>query len=552
MATFSDRFPKLSKFFKDITGSGESIRNKSAASVGKGQYTILGSWSFNGEKNLGELGPAKEYSIDYETLRVRSWQIFLESETAQTVLRKFNVWVVGKGLRLQSEPIEKILEDANIKIDIEAFSKSVEARFTAFAKSKSADYSGMRTLNQLEAEALKNKKVGGDYLTILRFKKGKLSVQMVDGCHIISPMAYGNEFFPRALENGNTIINGIELSPSGEHIAYYVRKPGYDQFSWETERILARGSKTGLLMAYMVYGSRYRLDNHRGMPLLSVVFETLKKLERYKEAVIGSAEERQKIAYFFEHGVGSTGENPLLAQTATARNGGMSDADLPTDSYGNDLANRVAATTNKQTFNLPIDTKLKAVEGKNELYFKDFYEVNIMIVCASVGIPYEVAMSKFETSYSSARAAIKDWENTLLVERDDEGNQFLQPIYEAFIWNEIFNGRISAPGYVKAWLSNDEYVLSAYHNCRWVGAPVPHIDPQKEVESVRMKLGQLGAAMPLITLEDAIEELNSGDSDAVVSQFARELKQTIAAGIKMIEPDKTPAQKDKVKKPSGT
>ncbi len=534
----------FSKLFKS---SSAVLPIKKAESVGKGIWSVLAGWSFNGEKNFGELGPAKSYFLDYITLRIRSWQLYLESDTAQTILRKFIIWEIGAGLKLQARPIKRILESSKIKIDSEEFSKTVEARFGAWASSPMSDYAHMMSLNKKQSEAKKNSLVGGDYLVILRIKKGNLTVQLVDGAHIVSPM-YGDENFPNVLKNGNTIVEGIELSPSGEHVAYYVRKPGESAYTYQTERILARGSKTGLKMAYMVYGNRYRLDNHRGMPLLSVVFETMKKLERYKEATVGSAEERQKIAYSIEHDIFSTGENPLLNQTAFARQGGLGDnADLPTDSYGEALANRVAATTDKMAFNMPLGAHLKALESKNELYFRDFIEVNIMMVCASVGIPYEVAMSKYDSNFSASRAALKDWENTLLVTRDDDKEQFLQPIYELWLWNEIMNGRISAPGFIKAWLSEDHYVLSAYYNCGFVGSSVPHIDPLKEVQAERLKLGQLSAAMPLTTLEGATAALNGGESDANLEQFADEFKESVTLGLKMIEKEKTQAQKDKKK-----
>jgi len=506
--------------------------------TGYGQYRTLFTQSWNGEKNLGEIGPIKELSPDYEALRLRSWQSYLESEITQTVLNKFSTWVVGKGLKLQCEPVDEVLISEGIKeLDSEKFCDAVETRFQLFTKSKTSDYSGMRNLKYLAKKAFINAKVGGDVLVILRYEKEMMNVQLVDGSHIISPL-YGNEFFPQVLANGNRIVNGIELSPSNEHIAYYVRKPG---MAFETTRVPCKGEQSGLTMAFLVYGMDYRIDNVRGIPLISVVLETLKKLERYKEATVGSAEERQKIVLQIVHELGGTGESPLTKQLAIAHDMDASlNEQLPTTIEGNQLADRVAASTNKQTYNLPNGAEMKQVESKNELYFKDFYGVNIDLVCSALCIPPEVAMSKYNSNFSASRAALKDWEHTLSVIRDDFASQFYQPIFDFWLEIEILKNKITAPGYILARAQNNYMVLEAYRNTRWVGAPVPHIDPLKEVMAERLKLGDTGASLPLTTVEAATETLNGGDSDSNMEQYAEELENSKKLKIIPIAPPIAP------------
>ncbi len=510
-----------------------------------GGYRTIGYINYNGEKTPGEIGPIKSYYPDYSALRARSWQLFLESEIAQIVINNHITWVIGSGLKLQSEPIKDILSEEGISINAQKFSKQVETRFRLYCKSRMSDYADMSNLNMMESDAFKNAILGGDVLVVLRFVDDVVKVQLIDGEHIQSPV-YGNEFFPVELENGNRIVNGIELNNRGQHIAYYVRK---DYRTLEYERISARGTDTDALMAFMVYGSKYRLDNYRGMPLLSVMFETAKKLERYKEATVGSAEERQKIAYAIEHDIFSTGENPLIKQTVMARDVDMRRADgfVPIDDFGNKLADKVAVTTEKQVFNMPLGAHLKTLESKNELYFKDFYGTNIMLFCAAAQIPYEVAMSKYDSNYSASRGAIKDWEHKLNVRRANFSFQFMQPIYDFWLEVQILQRKIRANGYLKARIDNDRMVLEAYRNARFVGSPVPHIDPVKEVEAERLKLGVAGAAIPLTTVEQATENLSGGDSDSNIEQYSQELKKTKSLGIKLDEP-KPAAGKPPVKK----
>lgn len=509
-------------------GSKKSVPTKDAFfGLGSPLFTV----SYDGEKNLGEIGPIKEYTLDYAALRLRSWQSYLESEITQTVLNKFRIWVIGSGLKLQSDPVKKVLESENIKIKPEEFNEITEARFRIYSRSRQSDYSSMGNLQIGAHTAFINSIIGGDVLVVLRYVNDEVKYQLIDGAHVVSPMINSHEV-SAVKTRGNVIKNGIELSPKGEHIAYFV-KSSKDLFS--IERIPARGEKSGKLMAYLVYGMKYRLDNHRGMPLIATVLETIKKLERYKEATVGSAEERQKIAYSIEHQQFSTGESPLTKNLAKAYDldGGLNN-DLPVDVNGNKLADTVSVSTNKQAFNMPIGASLKILESKNELYFKDFYSTNINLICAAIGIPPEVALSKYDSNFSASRAALKDWEHTINVTRIHFAFQFYQPFYNLWLETEILKMKITAPGYLKGIMDKNNMVLDAYQNARFVGANVPHIDPLKEVNAERAKLGAKAINIPLTTVEAATEALNGGDSDSNIEQFAEELAESERLGLKEV------------------
>lgn len=501
-----------------------------------GQFNHLYSQGFNGEKTLGEMGPPKNYRPDYILLRVRSWQSWYESEISQALLGKYLNWVIGGGLTLQVQPNNLLLKSEGINIDAQKFSKIVEARWWGFKESTNSHYAKMWNLDKLQQKAYKDAIIGGDVLVVLRYdKKQGLNIQLIDGEHVFSPM-YGNEIFPQLCENGNKLLNGIEMDDTGKHVAYWVRKAGITPngpYDLEYERIPAVGGKTGFTQAFLVYGLEMRLDNVRGVPILSAVLEILKVLERYKSATVGSAEERQKIAYFIAHKLGSTGENPHVQEITKAISvNGYMDNDLPRDQAGHALANKIAATTGKQTYNMPIESELKALESKNELHFKEFYEVNIDLICAAIGIPPDVAMSKYDSNYSASRAAIKDWEHSLYVKRKDFANAFLKPIYTYWLEIEILSLKIQAPGYLKARIENNNMALAGYKSARFVGAVVPHIDPLKEVQAERLKLGTSAAALPLTTAERATERLDGGEFYENVEQYAEERNQAEKLGIK--------------------
>ncbi|KKN55739.1 hypothetical protein LCGC14_0579490 [marine sediment metagenome] len=490
-------------------------------------YNNIFSVSYDGDKNLGEIGPIKNYIMDYDGLRFRSWQSYIESEISQIVLNKFAIWIVGSGLKLQAEPAKKVLESEGITLDTENFNDIAEARFNVFANSKLADYSNMVSLNSIGNTSFLNSIIGGDVLIVLRLINNQVKVQLIDGAHLVTPLG-DEDSKGKKKGKDNRIRNGIEISPKGEHIAYWVSTKHF-----KFERIQARGGKSGLKMAFIVYGGEYRLDNVRGIPKLAPVLETLKKLERYKEATVGSAEERQKIVMQIIHKEFSTGENPLQGQLAKAIDFDAVTGQIPTDDVGKKLADTVAATTNKSTFNMPIGSELKGLESKNELFFKEFYTVNINIVCAALGIPPEVALSKYDSNFSASRAALKDWEHTINVHRKRFSEQFYQPIYEFWLEVQILQNKIQAPGYL---LADNDMVKESYQIARFIGARVPHIDPLKEVNAVRAKLGDSAKDIPLTTVEQATEELNGGDSNSNIEQYSKELERSKKLKIETTEP----------------
>lgn len=513
---FSRMDPFNSKKLKAVESEMSVIKQQLASAINTPyhRYSHIYSIPFDGEKTPGEMGAAKNYNLLYDYLRVRSWQAFLESEIAQIIINKFVLWTVGTGLKVQPEPIKEVLEQEGIKIS-ENFIKQVESRFNLYTTSIYSDTAKMTSIDMLVGEINKHAYVGGDVLIICRIDNNLPNIQIIDGSHVVSPYLE-EKYFKEAEVRGNRIEYGIELSPSNEHIAYYVY--GADN---KIYRVARYGEKSKKLMAFMIYGSKYRIDNVRGLPLIGVILETLKKLDRYKEATVGSAEERQKIAYSIEHSADSTGENPLLAKVAQANLLGMGEApESKSVSEYEAASTKVASTTQKQAFNMPIGATLKLLESKNELYFKDFYSTNIQLVCASVGIPFEVAMAMYNSNYSASRAAIKDWEHSMKTAREKFAGQFYKNFYTLWLDIEILNGKIQADGYIKAMIESNIMALEAYRNARWLGVNVPHIDPLKEVMAERLKLGD--ETTPLTDYDQSTELLNSGDFTQLMDKIKQQ------------------------------
>jgi capsid protein len=503
-----------------------------SASFDSGTIRPLGTrvLSYDGEKNIGEIGPPTVLVPDYYTLSVRSWQAYTYAPLAKTVISKWADWIIDGGLRLKTNPAKIVLKSEGIEMSkdqSEAFNDTVESRWDIFANSKTSSFNGEETFNEMTKTIYINAKIGGDILVILRVVNGNLKVQYIDGQMIQSP--FGNQ----AVENGNIISNGVELTPTGSVVAYYVRKP--DGLSFD--RVLAYSPSTKLRVAFLVKGTKWRINYHRGMPVISTVLESIAKVDRYHEATVGSAEEVANIAYQVVHTNFSDGSSPLQQQLAKAAGFGDDANKFPADTAGELFANKIAVTTKKSAYNNPKGAEIKTInQGNNVSGFENFYKTNADIICACVGIPPNVAMSIYNDSFSASRAATKDWDHTMDIERTDLTNQFYGPIYKMWLFLQIAQNKVIADGYLKAFSEGNIFVTESYEKMRFTGSHFPHIDPLKEAKAEREKLGALGKNLPLTTLELATETLGGGDSDDNVEQFSDELKVAISYGLKDPEP----------------
>ena len=495
---------------------------------GNSNYQPIYPIRFDGEKTIGEIGPIYQYFMDYPRLRLRSKQLFIESEPCQAVVKKYVAWTIGGGLTLKAEPQVEVLKTEGITITPEAFNKSVESRWKIYSNSKMGDATGKQTLNELEAQALLERIIGGDMLVVLSVVGGTVKVRHIDGGHLVTPPYFSPIGMDATAPNGNRVRGGVEIDASGQHVAYYVRTDDILTY----DRIEAFGKKSGMRMAYLLVGPKYTIDSERGMPLLAAVMETAKKLERYNAAAVAGAEERQKVSFFFEHDTLSSNEDPQAGIRAKASAGrGNIQADLAPDVNGNRLAANIAVSEERNVYNLPNGTTIKSIDSKQEVNVNEFGMFQIDLICAAVGIPPNVAMSKYEDSFSASRMAGKDWEHTFMLDRKTFSQQYLDPIYSLQVYLWVLNNKVEAPGYVKALMEKNEFATAAYLSCRWVGDSFPDIDPLKTAKYLRTMMGPALAHLPIMDAEAAAEAGMQGEWDGIVRQSSEELKMAARVGI---------------------
>lgn len=485
---------------------------------------------WEGVKNQGEAGPAIRYINDHYMLRYRSEQLYRESETCRAIVDKTIKWTIDRGLKLKMEPKVRTLEANGIKIDHEKFSKPIEELWELAAHSTLFDMANEVTMGEMSAEIMRKALVGGDVLVVNRVgDDGFVKKQIIDGSLVINPWdtsfnGVDNIYVP----TGNRVRKGVEIDAKGRQVAYHVRYNLVD-----TERIPAYGGKTGIRMAYLVYGVK---DTERGLPLISSIIEMAKKMERYLGASLAGVEARAQIDYFIETQIGGSNENAFQSRGAIASlpinpaAQGVND-NLAVDINGIALANKINATTNHQTIALPVGQTIKSVESSQEANVAEFGGFIIDVMCAVCDIPPDVVFSKYNGSFSASRMAAKDGERSFGIRRERFANQDLDRTLELqmFVW--VNSLKVDAPGYIMAIARNDQTVIQSYLFCRWVGSRFPDIDPLKTANALRRMLGSSFDHVPLTTAEAAAEEIEQGDWTAIIAQAGAEYAATEAAGI---------------------
>lgn len=237
------------------------------------------------------------FTLDYWTLRHRSSQVFHKNLYARGIINRLITNEINKGLAPESHPLESATPfDEDTLSD---WADDCEDRFELWANDPLAcDYKGERTFGQLQELARLESLVGGDCLVILR--PGKLfnmpTVQVVRGDKVTTPLKQPNDA---------DIVDGIEYDSRGREVAYWV----------DDQRVAAYGRRSRRRTAFMIHGPRRRADQKRGEPILSVILQSLKELDKYRDNALRKAVVSSLLAIFIKKDEAKPGTQPFSATT---------------------------------------------------------------------------------------------------------------------------------------------------------------------------------------------------------------------------------------------
>lgn len=438
-------------------------------------YSAVGGYGpavnnyFDGDKFPGGFGATQLFTADYWTLRERSSQLFTENLYARGLIRRLITNEINTGLTPEAAPDEEII---GVAVDsLNDWTETAENRFAIWGKNpKVCDWKHQKTFGALQRAARMEALVSGDVLCVVRIsQRTKLPiVQLISGSKVRTPLT-------EKLRKGHTIKHGVELDSHGRVAAHWVN----DGVLGKSQRIPAFGEKSGRRVSWLIYGTDKRLDAVRGEPILSLVLQSLKEVDRYRDAVQRKAVVNSIVAMFIKKGENKMGSLPVT--------GGAVRKDQVTVDDGTNtgrtlsLASQLPGVVMEE---LQVGEEPVLLGGQGtDINFGTFEEAMIQSVAWANEIPPEILRLAFSNNYSASQAAINEFKIYLNKVWSEFGEEFCMPIYTEWMISEVLLGKIAAPGLVEAWRDPEQHdVLGAWLCTDWYGSIKPSTDMVKQVK----------------------------------------------------------------------
>jgi capsid protein len=350
--------------------------------------------------------------------------------------------------------------------------------------------------------------VAGDVLIVVKqFQATRLPrIQIINGAKVQTPLGRYE------LPNGNRIVWGVELDSQNRQVAYHVVQP-----DGTSQRIASYGTKTGRRSAWLVYGTDKRLDDVRGRPILSLVLQSIKEIDRYRDSTQRKAVVNSMLAMFVKKTVDKPGSKPM--GQAAVRKG--------TETSSNSLDDRPRRFNVAEGIPGVVIDELQQGEephgfastGTDER-FGGFEEAIIQAIAWANEIPPEILTLGFGSNYSASQAAINEFKIYISKVRATFGEQFCQPIYIEWLLSEVLQQKIKAPRLIESFRDAKLYdVFAAWTSCDWAGAIKVAVDLSKLVAGYKALV-----ADGWITRDRAARELTGMKFSKVVQTLTAENK----------------------------
>ena len=160
--------------------------------------------------------------------------------------------------------------------------------------------------------------------------------------------------------------------------------------------------------------------------------------------------------------------------------------------------------------------------------FDPFVVAILRSVGASLGMPYEILIKQFNSSYSASRAAMLEAWRFFMARRQWLARNMCQPVYEAWLMEAVARRRVVAPGF-----NSNLAIRQAYCGCEWVGTARGQIDESKEMDAAQKRI-DLGIS----TLAKESREITGTDWKQNIEQRKREAAKRKDAGLGEVEAPK--------------
>jgi capsid protein len=497
---------------------------------GHGNYSYYSGKSSGAKWDNGLSGYYNGIVLNHWSLRQQARKAFHESAQARAIVNRFADTVADKGLTLEPTPNAEILgitiEQASI------WSKNVAAKFELWSKSKTQHRSGNLNFQQSHRLYQICQHRDNDIFIRLYYSKDR---------SLLNPLQF--EFIDPSQIRGDSATtsfgvvgshDGIIRDSQGREKAYkvWIRKINKDGETDEYEEveIPAFGPKSGRVFMLHGFVPEYP-GQRRGYSRLASAIQDLENITDFTSAQIKKAINQSIISLFVKPSPDAPASQPFEDFLTTRGVGPAGDSFQATPGTGGTVtaADGTAQRVNyaplpEATVGVPGSLMVGNLEGGEEIKpfvntapaegFDTFVDTFTAHLSASLSIPIEVVKMQFGKNYSASRGALILFWRVAVQWREEMASDYLNPVYAAWLAEEIAMGRISAPGW------SDPILRAAWLNARWAGSPMPNIDPMRTANADKTYV-ELGGK----TLDRVARDLNGSSGSSNRAQLAREYKE---------------------------
>lgn len=400
-------------------------------------------------------------------LRQRTRDLYMGVPIANGAVKTMRTNIVGRGLRLKPNIDAELLGVS--PEERRTLEKQIEREWNIWAESTDCDMARIDNFYELQQLAFLNWLISGDCLAVLPVKPRlnqpyDLRVQLIEADRLCSP--------DNCDTIDNKIVGGVEVDQSGEVVAYHIADHhplsyAYADISWQ--RVEAFGKTTGRRNVLHLM-NRERIGQRRGVPFLAPVIESLKQLGRYTDAELVAAVVSGMFTVFIEKADASS-EDTI---------GSIIPEEVQVDAEDETTIELAPGAV------IDLNEGEKAHDmnpGRPNANFGGFVEAICQQIGASLEIPYELLMKRFNSSYTASKGALEEAWKMFNMYRDWLATDFCQPVYEEWLTEAVAKGRIKAPGFF-----TDPVIRKAYCGAKWNGPAKGMLDPVKEATAAEKRV----------------------------------------------------------------
>lgn len=447
----------------------------------KGRYAVANS-------------PQDDITENLERLHGLARNEFMNNPIARGITSKIKANVVGYGLQMSPAINASVL--GLTPEAAEAWQQKTRAEWDLWAKSKDCDAGRRMTFGQLNGLALESSFVNGDLFTalprnVIAGQPYDLRIQLIEADRIRTPSS----------ESSNKKVQGgILLGNYGESVAAFIHS---DYESTDFVKVPFFGDNGTPLLLQLAQDWE-RPDQVRGVTIFAPIMEVLANIDRYNKAELMA----NIISSFFTVVIETEKANFMGDGVPLNQQPELDDSEIALGS-GNIIQAREG-----EKFT-PINP------ARTNSSFDAVMQNFLRLVGMGIGLPYEVLVGHFQSSYSAARGALQEAWKMYTMRRQWLVDSFNQPIYELWLTEAVAKGRIEAKGFF-----DDPAIKKAWCGANWIGPAQTSLNPAQEANA-----NKINVAEGFDTIENIIQRTNGMNPMQVHETRVREHKARLEAGL---------------------